>query len=451
MPFVTGVGYLSPNHELIAHPDETTRYSDAIEGLETSPFHYTSGEYWVFPFHDACWSLLLSRTAKQEHDSAQVARHLFHILYCTPWNGYYTAVCGHDYGGASEFLHGHGNPGYSARLPPKWSFLTADPRERLHTDSQQNNILGKTIVPMSCFDQLNNTDVFCMLPNEAIVLILNDLTSADVCSLRQSSKRVAGISAFHKLPQSFWASRFEEEHEMGFALACQAPSELEEHTDWRRLYIAFKNSLQSLNGGQGIKNRRRIWHVLSNISKPLNDIMNNKLVQGKKIKDSHQHSGRYTSSPIVSAEVLPENRATDVLRIGSRRLVVDRLQWPQPDSPGQMKIGVSFTWFNGRSYVSGLRIWPPGYPHGSNESQQFGLIVPSIEKVVCFDSSLLDGFEVALTISGIIGLRFLIKGVSGQSAHTTGDFAMKTPDVGVAKLFRHRVSQISGIQMGFDV
>ncbi|KAI9698629.1 MAG: hypothetical protein M1820_007428 [Bogoriella megaspora] len=331
------------------------------------------------------------------------------------------------------------------------SLLSADPREHLHTDFQESSLLGKTIAPMSRFDQLNNTDVFCLLPDEVIVLILNDLTSTDVCSLRQSSKRVAGISLFHKLPQSFWASRFEEEHEMGFALACQAPSELERHTDWRRLYIAFKNSLQSLNEGQGIKNRRRIWHVLSNISKPLNDIMNNELVQQNENVDSHQQSGRYTCSPVISAEVISEDQATDVLRIGSRRLVVDRLQWPQSDSPGQMKIGVSFTWFNGRSYVSGLRIWPSDYPYGSNKSQQLGLIVLSTEKVVCFDSRLLDGFEIALTISGIIGLRFLTNGVLGESAHTTGDFAMTTSDVGVARLFRHHESQISAIQMGFDV
>ena len=70
---------------------------------------------------------------------------------------------------------------------------------------------------------------------------------------------------------------------------------------------------------------------------------------------------------------------------------------------------------------------------------------------MCFDPHLLDGFEIALTISGIIGLRFLTKSVSGEFAYTTGDFAMTTPDVGVARLFRHRESQISAIQIGFDV
>ena len=373
------------------------------------------------------------------------------MLYCTPWDRYYTAIYGHDYGGAFEFHQAPGNSGYSALLPPRWSFLTADPRERLHTDFQESGLFEETIVPMPVFDQPNNTDVFRMLPDEVIVLIFNNLTSTDVCSFRQSSKRVAEISSFHKLPQSFWASRFEEKHEMGFALACQAPSELERHTNWRRLYIAFKNSLQSPNEGSGIKNRRRIWHILSNISKPLNDIMNDEPVQRNENADSLQHSGHYTCSPIISAEVISEDHATDVLRIGSRRLVNDRLQLPQPDSPGQVKIGVSFTWSSGRLYVSGLRIWLADYPYGSNGSQRLGLIVPSTEKVVCFDSHLLDGLEIALTISGIIGLRFLTSDVSGNFAYTTGDFAMTTPDVGVARLFRHCESQIAAMQMGFDV
>ncbi|KAF2761048.1 hypothetical protein EJ05DRAFT_497614 [Pseudovirgaria hyperparasitica] len=450
-PFVTGVGYLDPHHDLIVHPDETTRYSDTSEGLETDPFHYRSGDYWVFPFHDACWSLLLSRTAKQGHDSAQVARSLFQILYCTPWNRYYTAIGEHDYGGASKFQKTSGNPGYLARVPPEWSFLTADPREHLPADYLESNLVETTIASMPRLDKPNNTDVFCSLPDEVVVLILNGLTSMDVCSLRQSSDRVASISSFHELPQSFWASRFEEEHEMGFALACQASSELGGYIDWRRLYMAFKDSLRGPNEKQGIKNRRRIWHILSNISRPLNDLISNESVHQGGNVGSHRLSGRHTCSPVISAEVIPESHATDVLRIGSRKFGSSWLQWPQSDSSGQIKIGVSFTWFNGRSYVSGLRIWPTCFSGGSVVPQKLGLIIPLTEEVVCFDPCLLDGLEIAITISGIVGLRFLTNSISGVSSHTTGDFGMTTPDVGVSRLFRHHESRIFAFEIGFDI
>lgn len=452
LPLITGVGYLSPMDELIAHPDETIRYSDATGGLESFLFLNLSRQYWAFFFHDACWSLLLSRTSQQGHESAQVVRHLFQILYCTPWKIYYTAMRGHDYGGASNFHRGSQLPGYSIPLPLEWSFLSADPREYLSTNSQDSgSLFVQTTLPTLQFDQLNSTDIFCMLPDEVVELILNNLTSKDVCNLRQSSKRVAGISSFQTLPQSFWASRFEEEHEMGFALAYKAPSRLERHADWRNLYVAFKNSLKSLNEGWGVKNRRRIWHVLKNISDPIIHLINNDPDQQKEDLDNNRHLGSFTCSPVVSAEIMSEDQAQDVLQIGSRRLVVNHLQWPQSGSPGEMRIGVSFTPFNGRSYVSGLRIWRPDYSHDSSESQRLGLIVPSTEKVVSFDPHHLDGFEIALTISGIIGLRFLTKRVSGELAYTTGDFATTTPDVGVARLLRHHENQISAVQMGFDV
>ncbi|KAH8733201.1 hypothetical protein GQ44DRAFT_721410 [Phaeosphaeriaceae sp. PMI808] len=70
-------------------------------------------------------------------------------------------------------------------------------------------------------------------------------------------------------------------------------------------------------------------------------------------------------------------------------------------------------------------------------SQQLGMVVPSTEQVVCFDPQLLHGLETALTISGIIGLRFVTKSVSREVTYTSGDFAANTLDVGVARLFRY--------------
>jgi hypothetical protein len=326
----------------------------------------------------------------------------------------------------------------------------ADPRECLPTVLQENSLFAETIAPKSRFDQLNKTDMFRTLSDEIIVLILNDLASTDVCNLRQSSKRVARMSSFHELPQSFWASRFDEDREMGFALALQSSPKLEGCTDWRRLYIAFRSYLRSSNEGAGIRNRKRIWHALSNISKPLSDLMNNEPVQQNHSMDSHQHSRCYTCGPLVSAEVMLEDQATEVLRIGSRRLRVDRLQWPQSDSLGQMMMGVSFTWFDGRPYVSGLRTWQPSC-RGGRQSQRLGLIIPSKEQVMCFNPYLLRGFEVALTISGIVGIRILTNGIPGESTHATGDFSMTAPDVGIATLLLHSESQLFAIEVGLDV
>lgn len=241
-PFVTGIGYLTSNHELIAHPDQNIRYSSGIEGLELSPILCTSGQYWVFIFHDACWSLLLERIDREGDNVADIGRLLFQILYCTPWNRYYTAKCGQNYGGASE-LQGPGNS-YSSS-PPSFmqSLLTADPQEYICTSTQESSLFRNLVVPTIRSGQIGGTDMFCMLPDEIIVIILNELASTDICNLRKSSKRVAWMSTLRTLPQSFWASRFAREREMGFALACQSPARLENPTDWRRLYFAFKKSL----------------------------------------------------------------------------------------------------------------------------------------------------------------------------------------------------------------
>jgi len=82
---------------------------------------------------------------------------------------------------------------------------------------------------------------------------------------------------------------------------------------------------------------------------------------------------------------------------------------------------VSFTWFNGRLYVSGLRFWSTSESDGRNKAHKAGLVIPSSEQIVCFDDlNQLVGIDIALTVSGIIGLRFLVQNTSGEDTYTAG-------------------------------
>jgi hypothetical protein len=260
-----------------------------------------------------------------------------------------------------------------------------------------------------------------------------------------SSRRVAGISSFHNLSQSFWASRFEEDHEMGFALVYWTSAELKQIFDWRRLYIAYKDILKSPSEGLGVKNRRRIWYSLDHILEPLKDL----LCYEPGYEASVPRVAQHNCTAVISRVSVREDRTSDELRIGSRVLTVNQLRWPQFQSRGQIRIGISLTCFDGRTYVSGIRTWQREDHDERNILQQLGLIIPATESVVSFDPNFLYGLEIALTTSGIVALRFLVRESSGDISYTAGDFT--TREVGVARIIKRSDSNISALQLGFDV
>ncbi|RYP59540.1 hypothetical protein DL770_010173 [Monosporascus sp. CRB-9-2] len=283
-PFVTGVGYLSFQQEVYTPRDEGRRYDDEDHGpsdgaaesfLQAQPVFNSSREYWCYVVHDACWELLRDRIDPgRQMPTDTIARHLFALLYNTPTNGEGTLVPGHDYGGAAQFQlpsrYGYFTVVDSSGLP----YLTGDPREELQRDE---DCMREAIQAMSApfnlpgmsLGNYSDSDVFCSLPNEVVMHIVEYLPSSDVVNIRLASRYVADTSSPNLLPQEFWASRFWPGSEMGFVFAqpfCPRPSKL---VDWRLLYIKAKATLSNPEPFPGFRNRKRIWHNLQNLSDAL--------------------------------------------------------------------------------------------------------------------------------------------------------------------------------------
>jgi hypothetical protein len=269
---------------------------------------------------------------------------------------------------------------------------------------------------------------------------------------------VAEIPESALLPQSFWASRFEKESEMGFVFAGQYPSELGKHPDWRRLYLTAKSALRDIDKRPGFRNRKRIWHVLTHISSALIHLLANEPKLGHRISWNDTtllpHNGvvQPKIGRAISGELLSENQTSEELRVGSRILETKNLIWPQHLSSGGLCIAASFIRINSRSYVSGLRVRYPNNLRGKPDISAIGLVIPSTEEAMFLENpDWLEGLEVAVTVSGIIGLRFLVQSPNGQYSHTAGDFDATMSDVGIGKLFLCNGRRLFAITVGFDV
>lgn len=123
-PTLTGVGCINVSLQLVAHPDEGVRYTDAPQDWEIYSLRYRSGQSRVFAFHDACWTLLLERAAVREaYSISQIVSHLFNILYSTPCDEKLVWMPGHDYGGVLQFQCSIGNPLFYMKILLLFYFL----------------------------------------------------------------------------------------------------------------------------------------------------------------------------------------------------------------------------------------------------------------------------------------------------------------------------------------
>ncbi len=81
-----------------------------------------------------------------------------------------------------------------------------------------------------------------------------------------------------------------------------------------------------------------------------------------------------------------------------------------------------------------------------------GLAVPHSEREVSiWSEEYLCGMEAALTPSGIIGLRFLVRGPRGVRSLDVGSFDLHRPDTGVVRLLLQNGSRLSGLIISLDV
>lgn len=203
-------------------------------------------DYWCYVVHNGCWELLRDRVDPDHvYPVDTLARHLLALLYSTPLDvNNETLVPGHNYGYASNpFSHGDLRNGYLGRvIATDDSFIISDVTEKFVSDEEtlEDEVVSFYTRIAHLGTQLGNygeTDPFCLLPRELVVLVLTLLPSQDVCNLRHASRYVADLSSPKFLDQRFWSSRFDPDSEMGFVFAGPSNPRPTEPADWRAMYL----------------------------------------------------------------------------------------------------------------------------------------------------------------------------------------------------------------------
>lgn len=453
---ISGLGYLNDELELQAPENQDASYYQEDVQLDVWPLCQPASEGWAFPFHDACWHLLLSSTGCTHHSKpAQLVESLFNILYCTPLSRHWTLIPGHDYGGAQEIQKPYGNIAQLIQRDLRLRYFVADPTEPFPQElAQRLDIAADAPSTSPRSNRSSFHDKLAQLPDEIIILILMFLPSKDVCQLRLSSRHVAGITGPKQLPQTFWASRFQPGFEMDFAFAClplPGPK-----ANWQSLYMAAKSAAWGGHSVPSYKNKRRIWQSLSQISLLIDHDLHSMPNLGAESTSNLSDSTTVcphcrTFGTVVSGDMLTESDIKEPLRIGCRRLWTQQLLWAANKGVARCDVGVSFFQYGLCRYISGIRVRLALADAKRSPCLSVGRITPATEEWVHeISSNDIRAIAVAANVSGILGLRFLTQPDSVRS-HTVGDLDTSRCGVGVAQLDESEEWKAIGILVGFDV
>ncbi|KAF5004172.1 hypothetical protein FDECE_9310 [Fusarium decemcellulare] len=280
---LTGIGVLI-RPAIFAPFDASVSYMDQQRDLMAARLGYTScSKSWAFAFHDACWTILLVQITAlmgRPQEPQRVAEHLFNLILCLPWDHDRPRSSTHDFGGALQFwtrwpMAAPVLPGSPGHEP--WAFLFADPCAFSITPSAIP-FLDATNSPPVLVKAYG--DCFSRIPLEINHLLFSLLESSDLSSFRLSCRTAACLAKPNHLPESFWASRFAVDKEMGFfSLSIGYDGTLPpiSNTDWRALYFNIKHSLRNRTDTGGVRNRRRIWHSICHLTRYLVPMLNQDL------------------------------------------------------------------------------------------------------------------------------------------------------------------------------
>lgn len=123
-------------------------------------------------------------------------------------------------------------------------------------------------------------------------------------------------------------------------------------------------------------------------------------------------------------------------------------------SSGRCTISVSHLSFNSKTFISGICVVPSGQSYNCETDYNGTLGLTSQPSETCFSieaTENLQGFEVAVRASGIVGLRILIGGREDRCSEWIGDIGTGGPEVAFGRLIPRNGCQIFAIAAGFDV
>lgn len=236
--------------------------------------HTPEDEVHGFVCHDACWSVF-QKAIQLDNISLYRILEICNSLPSLPGrSGFFW---GHNYGGLGFIDKGHEYPWERrvmhtdlktvemcrenpCEVPEITELVTSAlrfPQSSTHLPDYRK--MSSDLIRLASLDQpelsqsasrLERKDELSTLPVEILETIASYLPTQDALSLRFASK------AFNQLTssQTFWASRFESEHERGFLFETQDSK----HTgNWLALY----NLTEDTNLSPGLKNRKRVWNL----------------------------------------------------------------------------------------------------------------------------------------------------------------------------------------------
>ena len=456
-PFLTGVG-ITARHTVFADVDHTVPYSDPAVSLAPHPL----GPNWVgqevdrpgFGFHGACWTLLLSRVKPvvqgeelASDETAAVAARLYDVLCCLGEDRHRILRPSQDYGGVWRlYSHASARTRYDGELTdPKWNLLLADPRQTSVGDAPPPTRPAQQAIirhPDS------SSDIFALMPGEIVMAVIDKISSVDLCSLRFASRAVASLSSAADLPNSFWYSRFGPRFEMGFYTPGKLPGLASRN--WYTLYRQLQYCLARPSEYPGLCNRRRIWHVLGDLSATLQALLEGSSLE----RTSDGNAAQLTLSSGMVARVHREPSPTRPSPLTRVNFVWDAEMQLSPGSirnSSTIEISASFIPFDGRFFLCGLRA-TASTPDVT--LSRAGLIRPSTEQHFFLQSGQeITKVRVICSGAGVVGAEFFVqvagsKDVGSGVWQPIGATDMPQAGLGVAEL--KSLGTILGLVLEFD-
>lgn len=414
-----------------------------------------------FPFHCSCWELF-RKTQDTRSASVDEIQALFDLLRSFPRHE--LVDFGHKYGGIATydlelnyFHQSYFIPPLDRLLPGEEPRLVYIRDDQAGQELQKHNPLEVEAIQLAfengghvtnSYSQPESqkpsmlagtrvADPFRNVPVEILQLILSELSSQDVVSVKKSSRPFQ----YTPLADTFWRSRFEPGREFGHIFEAQDHFR-SRNGQWKNIYQKFK----AVNRTPALVNRQRIWTLAEVLSGLLRTKLNLPRCFGTPLRSYFE----------PAAQQLQENgswqKASRCLRAfnetfgtGSRSLFSRAIVVPQNING----IFASTIELLGKTYICGLRL-----QHSEGSALRLGYVRPGFETLCTWSTGTRPrkfvGFHLAQGQRGIQGLA-IISCKDGLSDWVGEHYNVPKRRLMLATHHPHTTNSITMIEGGFDV
>ena len=439
---VSGVGYVDyrrPGSSLVVMASK--EYADDFRSPETVPTQEQPFDR-PYVFHAMCWDMLVTNLgcADGSQEAMAVLYWLFHIFNCMPKTKTGELLPEHCYHGIRAFRN------KISSIPP--NFPDAAEELLLEEDFTDLN-LSPSDLGDGKIDWSSGSGNFSKFPVEVFHHILNFLPSRDMSCLRISSRAIAQATCPSRLPQSFWASRFQPDMDMGFICGGYLQGRnLRGTRSWRRFYGVCRAGLRSRRSPL-FQLLRMMWLSIGDFAVAVRE-----LLAGRDVADNYMHEWPSTVDDSLCQWIASPEHGNDTeprasFGTAERKRGVLKLERPRPSDTLVLK--VYFITFNCRTYISGFGLYCVRHEHGQGLEllQELGVIT-STEQALCLQpGDNITAIDVAMPVTGICGLRFFVDRGGDTIVVTVGELHLVDVFCGVARL--EVTNSLFGISLAFDV